>query len=75
MRPCAGGELEPPVAAASAGWTVSTLRWGWSSVGRRCLIRAYPIKRVISDTLASALVLDNRIIRMDPEAVGSKQEF
>jgi excisionase family DNA binding protein len=27
--------------------------WGWSSVGRRCLIRAYPIKGVISDTLAS----------------------
>jgi hypothetical protein len=27
--------------------------WGWSSVGRRCLIRAYPIKGVISDTLAA----------------------
>jgi hypothetical protein len=75
MRPCAGGELEPLVAAVNAGWTESRLRGGWSGVGRRCLIRAYPIKRVISDTLASELVLDNRIIRMKPEAVGGKQEF
>jgi hypothetical protein len=75
MRPCTGVELGPLVAAVHAGWTVSRLRGWWSSVGRRCLIRAYPIKRVISDTLASELVLDNRIIRREPEAVGSKQEF
>jgi hypothetical protein len=43
----------PPVAAGGSSWTGSTLRGGWSSVGRRCLIRAYPIKGVISDTLAS----------------------
>jgi hypothetical protein len=54
---------------------VSRLRGGWSVVGRRCLIRTYATKRVISDTLASELVLDNRIIRMEPEAVGGKQEF
>src|SRR5918993_233986 len=55
MRPRAGVGLRPPLAAADSGWTESTLREGWSSVGRTCLIRAYPIKGVISDTLASLL--------------------
>jgi hypothetical protein len=41
------------MAAGEQDWTGSTLRGGWSSVARRCLIRAYPIKGVISDTLAS----------------------
>jgi excisionase family DNA binding protein len=40
-------------AAGEQDWTGSRLRGGWSSVARRCLIRAYPIKGVISDTLAS----------------------
>jgi hypothetical protein len=41
----AGGGLGPPVEAA--GEEESKLRGGWSSVARRCLIRAYPIKGVI----------------------------
>ena len=61
--------------AGDASWTGSTLRGGWSSVGRRCLIRAYLSKRVISDTLASLLAMDNRAVRMDLEAVGGKQQF
>jgi hypothetical protein len=63
------------VAAAGSAWTGSTLRGGWSSVGRRCLIRAYPIKGVISDTLASLLGAVNHAVSMEPEAVGGKQEF
>jgi hypothetical protein len=52
-----------------------TLRGGWSSVGRRSLIRAYAIKGEISDTLASLVVADRRGARMDPEALGGKQSF
>jgi hypothetical protein len=63
------------VAAGEAGWTGSTLRGGWSSVGRRCLIRPYLIKRVISDTLASLLATGNWADSMEPEAVGGKQQF
>jgi hypothetical protein len=62
------------VAAGGSGWTGSTLRGGWSSVGRRCLIRAYPIKGVISDTLACLLVAI-WAISMETEALGGKQEF
>jgi hypothetical protein len=61
--------------AAGSGWTGSTLRGGWSSVGRRSLIRAYAIKGVISDTLASLVVTDTADASMDMEAVGGKQEF
>jgi hypothetical protein len=35
----------------------------------------YPIKGVISDTLASPLTPGNRVFCMQPEAVGGKQEF
>jgi hypothetical protein len=34
----------------------------------------YPIKGVISDTLASPLTPGNRVFSMQPEAVGGKQE-
>jgi hypothetical protein len=61
--------------AGDASSTGSTLRGGWSSVGRRCLIRPYPIKRVISDTLASQLATGNWADSMELEAVGGKQEF
>jgi hypothetical protein len=44
-------------------------------VGRRSLIRAYAIKGVISDTLASLVVADKTGARMDPEAFGGKQWF
>jgi hypothetical protein len=62
-------------AAGDASWTGSTLRGGWSSVGRRCLIHPYPIKRVISDTLAFLLAMGNWVVSMEPQAVGGKQEF
>jgi hypothetical protein len=61
--------------AAGSGWTGSTLRGRWSSVGRRSLIRAYAIKGVISDTLASLVAADKTAASMDLEAVGGKQEF
>jgi hypothetical protein len=61
--------------AAGSGWTGSTLRGGWSSVGRRSLIRAYAIKGVISDTLASLVVADKTAASMDAEALGGKQWF
>jgi hypothetical protein len=60
--------------AAGSGWTGSTLRGGWSSVGRRSLIRAYAIKGVISDTLASLVVAETAAI-MYSEALGGKQWF
>jgi hypothetical protein len=63
------------VAAGGSGWTGSTLRGGWSSVGRRCLIRAYPIKGVISDTFTSLLAAASGAISMEMEALGGKQEF
>jgi hypothetical protein len=44
-------------------------------VGRRSLIRAYAIKGVISDTLASLVVADKTAVSMGPEAVGGKQWF
>jgi hypothetical protein len=58
-----------------SGWTGSTLRGGWSSVGRRSLIRAYASKGVISDTLASLVVADKAAASMDSEALGGKQQF
>jgi hypothetical protein len=61
--------------AAGSGWTGSTLRGGWSSVGRRSLIRAYVIKGVISDTLASLVVAEKTAAMMDSEALGGKQWF
>jgi hypothetical protein len=55
-----GAAVDPGGRAQAVGWG---RRWrlgvqagqgrrsvGWSSVGGRCLIRAYPIKGVISDT-------------------------
>jgi hypothetical protein len=38
--------------------------WGWSSVGRRRLIRAYEIKGGISDALASLLAMGNWTVSM-----------
>jgi len=61
--------------AAGSGWTGSTLRGGWSSIGRRSLIRAYAIKGVISDTLASLVVAEKTAASMDSEALGGKQQF
>jgi hypothetical protein len=61
--------------AVGSGWTGSRLRGGWSSVCRRSLIRAYVIKGVISDTLASLVVAARAVASMDMEAVGGKQEF
>jgi hypothetical protein len=49
--------------------------WGWSSVGRRSLIRPYAGKGVISDTLASLVVAEMTAASMGLEAVGGKQGF
>jgi hypothetical protein len=65
----------PVAAAGDASWTGSTLRGEWSSVGRRCLIQPYPIKRVISDTLGPLLAAGNRADSMESKAVGGKHKF
>jgi hypothetical protein len=58
-----GGRAQTVGWAAGGGWGCKLDRvdapWGWSSVGRRCLIQPYPIKRVISDNIAFRLAAGN----------------